>query len=81
MRKLLTLVLITISIGCSTLHKEYVEADRATLDLFGPKIEKWLEQEPGVALVNSESVGLAKDTLTSWESRVKRAEQALGLGD
>lgn len=56
--------------GCGTVPKQYVEADRATLEAVKPYMGKQIE------VLTGDEKALAEGVMRTWESRVKAAEEA-----
>jgi hypothetical protein len=65
------LVIATTTMGCGSLHADYVAADRETYTFAAPKLTEWAGTQ------DDEWKGIVKNKLTSWEARVERAEKKL----
>lgn len=82
MKKLCVLVLAFAMAGCGGLHAQYVESDREDYKVFAPLIEKWLDNEPGVAIdpnwdLAEDYVEVLRLKLKSRNAKITRAEQFL----
>lgn len=74
---LLAAMLLLLTVGCGSLHKDYVAADRATYDVVAPAVEKWLEKEPGNVCETPQDVQDWKLKLRSWGFRLAEAEKLI----
>ena len=80
MKKLMVSCLV-LFIGCSNLHKDYVDADEQTYKVIAPAVEKWLTMEPGLVIRPGEDAESAKAAwevkLRSWKFRIDKAKQLI----
>lgn len=74
MRLLTVLFLLTCLFlpGCAGVPDLYVEADRATYNAVGPRHLKYLENDQSL---DDDTRDLRKNTIASWEARLKAAEK------
>jgi hypothetical protein len=78
MRKTLALLaaLAALScVGCGSIAKDYVAADRQTLEAVAPEYRRYIEAD---AALDKDAKALRLATLDSWEYRVTQAEKAGG---
>lgn len=64
------LLILAALTGCGTVPKQYVEADRKTLEAVKPYMDKQIETLTG------DEKALAEGVMRTWESRVKAAEES-----
>ena len=63
MKKVIFALTVVFMAGCGTIHEQYVEADRATLEALKPKLVPLMEQDKKV-----------DNLVKSWEARIEAAE-------
>lgn len=66
------IVFTLVSMGCGSLHSDYVEQDADTYEYAQPKLEEWakFKQDP-------EWEAIVKDKGIAWESRILRAKKSI----
>ena len=58
--------------GCPSVPDLYVEADRLTYEAIAPRYEKYLDDDTAI---DDSTRDLRKNTLKSWDARLRAAEE------